>query len=148
MTRGQGCMSFFWLTSVTRNALSLSAWWMHGDSHTTQPLDGCQNRLKSIHQWHLSRNNWKHGACGKPNWNKNFKLHPILRHFSISLKPCYHVDIGKPKVIRKKSGRCNQIHKSRIHFFPSPNLAEAGGLSRSLCRHTCFGLPSSSGEIC
>ena len=97
------------------------------------------------HQWHLSRktvcrpcsrhNTWKYGACGKPNWNKSFQLHPILRHFWISLKPCYHVDIEKPMLILKTSGRCNRIHKSRIHFFPSPNIAEAGGLS-------------SSGEIC
>lgn len=138
---GKVAWVFSWLTSVTRNAVTLSARWMHGDSHTTRPLDGRQepsvapeqeDRLQTLDV----TGTWKHGACGKPKLEKkNFQLHPILRHFWISLKPCYHVDIEKPMVILKTSGRCNRIHKSRIHFFPSPNIAEAGGLS-------------SSGEIC
>ena len=92
-----------------------------------------EDRLQTLDVPGTTHENMEH--VGNQNWNKNFQLHPILRHFWISLKPCYQIDIEKPMVILKTSGRCNRIHKSRIHFFPSPNIAEAGGLS-------------SSGEIC
>lgn len=142
MTRGQGCMSFFLADFCDKKCCdficSMNAWWQsHHPASWWSPgaISGTWAGRPSANLGCSRHNTWKHGACGKPSWNKNFQLHPILRHFWISLKPCYHVDIEKPMVILKTSGRCNRIHKSRIHFFPSPNIAEAGGLS-------------SSGEIC
>ena len=84
--------------------------------------------------------------------SKNFKLHPqpFLRFliFIFFFKPCYHVGILRnQRFVPKTPGRfCDQIRKSRIHFFPSPNATEASGLSCSPCRHPQHGCHGARGS--